>query len=187
MRTNGLSIITVRGVDFQGESVQNRYKKNDSVLKILFKSCLSVLAVITFCVLFAIPWTIIPRTNSLIQQSYWLEVFYPVCTSFVLSAGSVLLDLISWTQERILMSLRVYLKMYFMIVIPCIILYIACYIIWCIFLQFNHPLPYLAIICLLPTWIILPFGLWFILPQNLLMQTDFRRKLKMYMKYFHGF
>ena len=187
MTTNRLSIITVRGVDYQGEIVQKRNRKNYSVLKNVLKSGLSGLVVITFCVGFAIPWTIIPRTNSIAHQSYWLEVFCPVCTSFALSAGSVLLDLISWTKERTLISVKIYLKMYLMIVIPCFILYIACYIIWCIFLQFNHPLPYLAIICLFPTWIILPFGLWFILPQNLLMKDDFRRKLKMYMKYFSWF
>ena len=107
MTTNSLSIITVRGVDCQGESVQNIYRKNDSVLKNVFNSCLSVLAVITFCVLFAVPWKIIPRSNSIIQQSHWLEVFYPVCTSFVLSAGSVLLDLINWIKERTLIRKKI--------------------------------------------------------------------------------
>ena len=187
MRDNAPSIFTVRGIEKQEERAQRKYSDNGFDIKDILKACLSALAIIVFCILFAIPWTTIPRTNSIIHQSHWWEVFLAVSTSFILSAGSILLDLISWTQERSLISLCVYLKMYFMIVIPCILLYIACYMVWSKLLLFNHPLPNLALICLLPTWIILPLGLWLILPSHLLKKQDFRRKLKMYMRYFLWF
>ena len=77
--------------------------------------------------------------------------------------------------------------MYFLILFVCTILYISCYTFWSIILKLNHPMPYLAIICLLPTWGILPFGHWLILPKYLLEKEDFRKKLKIYTYYFSWF
>ena len=145
MSENATSIFTVRGIEYQDEKIQNKIKKNAFDLKDVRNAFLSALAIIAFCILFAIPWTTIPRANSIIHQSHWLEAYLPVCTSFMLSAGAYSLDLITWTQERSLMSLRVYLKIYLIIVIPCIILYIACYLIWCMLFQFNHPLSNLGL------------------------------------------
>ena len=179
---------------FDNEDVKYPEKEDDLVL---LKNCyhqrnecgafFSFLGIIAFCILFAIPYTIIPRHNSIVDQSYWIEVLLPVYLSFLLSAGSILLDMILFFEEKALKSVKVYLKMFFVIVVPCTILYIASYILWSLVLGFNHPLPYLAIICLLPTWGILPFAHWFILPKNLLEKEDFRKKLKTYMFFFLWF
>ena len=52
-----------------------------------------IIAIIAFCLLFTIPWTTIPRTNSIIYQSYWMEVSLPVTTNCMLFAAVDLLNL----------------------------------------------------------------------------------------------
>ena len=165
----------------------NVKKENQFGIKDAFKALgFSIFGIIGFCVLFAVPWTTIPRTNSIIYQAHWMEVLLPTSTACILSAGSILFDLRFWTKEKALMSLGIYLKMYFMMVTTCAILYIACYVIWTIILHFNHPFPHLGFI-ILPTWIMLMFELWLILPSNLLLKQEFRRKLRFYMLYFVWF
>ena len=158
------------------------FHKNDKL-----GAFLSVCGILVFSVIYAIPYTIIPRHNSIIHPSYWIEVLLPVYTSFLLSAGSFLLDMILFFNESSLKSIRVYFKMYFLILLVCTILYILCYTFWSVILGLNHPMPYVAIICLLPSWGILPLGYYFILPSHLLKQDDFRRKLKIYSYYFIWF
>ena len=183
----------------KGSIFDDEYKKYDEEADdlVLLKKCfhkkdkfgafLSVFGILIFSVLYAIPYTIIPRHNSIVHPSYWLEVLLPVYTSFLLSAGSFLLDMILFFKESSLKSIKVYFKMYFLILLVCTILYILCYTFWSVMLGLNHPMPYLAIICLLPTWGILPLGHYFILPAHLLKKDDFRRKLKIYSYYFTWF
>ena len=187
IRTETVSIFTIEDSHGSKERDKNMNDGKTFNLRSVYTAILSFIKITIFCILFAIPWTTIPRTNSIIHQAHWIEVLLPVSSSFILSAGSFLLDLRFWTQEKALISIRVYLKMYLVILTPCTVLYITCYIIWSLWLEYNHPLPYLSIVCLLPTWITWPFALWFILPSGLLTNLVFRRKLRMYMAYFVWF
>ena len=186
----GTETVSIFTIEDTYESKTRDENENNEVIfnqKSLYTAVLSFIKITTFCVLFAIPWTTVPRTNSIIHRSHWMEVLLPVSSSFILSAGSFLMDLRFWTQEKALISIRVYLKMYFIILTPCTVLYIACHMIWSLWLHYNHPLPYLAIVCLLPTWSIWPFALWYILPSVLLENLGFRFKLRIYMNYFAWF
>ena len=169
-------------LDEEDKKEENMFSVND-----VFKALgYSIFGIIGFCVLFAVPWTTIPRTNSIIYQSHWWEVLLPTSTACILSTGSILCDLRYWTKEKALMSMGIYLKMYLMMVTTCTILYIVCYIIWTFLLHFNHPSPHLGFV-IMPTWIILMGQLWLILPSHLLLKQDFRRKVKIYILYFLWF
>ena len=100
MRGKRLSVFAVEDISYQVETDKIAKVTRPFDVKDVFKAFLSCLAIIAFCVFFAILWTIIPRTNSIIYQSYWMEVYLPVCSSFMLSAGKYLLDLIHWTNEK---------------------------------------------------------------------------------------
>ena len=115
-----------------------------------------------------------------------MEVMLPASTACALSAGAFLFDIRFWTKEIVLMSFGIYLKMYFMMVTTCTILYIACYLFWTELLHFNHPSPCLGYI-IMPTWIIVVLGLRFILPSHLLLKQEFLRKLNFYLLYFIWF
>ena len=139
--------------------------------------------VVAISVLFAAPWTTISRTNSIIHQSSWMEIIIPCLTFWMPIVAADLLNLTIWTQERSIISARVFLKLYCVYAIPQILLYILSYMIWCVYLGYNHPLPHVMIVLLLPVQILAMISFWLVLPSSLLEKETFRRKLRIYMVY----
>ena len=179
-----VSVIQVQEINNDERVLENR--EIDSKLAII-NTCrtisTSAIKILLFSVLFSVPWTVIPRTNSITYQSHWWEIIIPMTTYFVLSALGQVLQFKRWFKENTLMSISNHLRIYFMNLIPYTVLYICCYVIWSVFLQFKHPLPNLGLI-IIPNYIIWAIGLWFIMPSHLLATNDFRQKLKIYMGYF---
>ena len=99
------------------------------------------------------------------------------------NAGNVTLNLGIWTKEKQLLSFPVYFKIFLTYLISAGLIYIICYVVWTIHLEFNHPLPFLGLLTLLFTLFTLTIALWFILPSELLKKEDFRRKLRILMVY----
>ena len=146
---------------------------------------LSVFKVMSMALLSCVPWNLIPRTNSIVYQSYWMEILFPLFTANCgLGALQHSLNLAIWFKEDVLMSIKNFGRLYFLSVIPYTICYISAYSIWSVYLQYNHPLPNLALI-LQYIGASIPFtiGLWFVLPSSLLAEKDFRQKLRIYMFY----
>ena len=140
----------------------------------------SSLMIVAFCLLFALPWTTIPRTNSMLYQSYWMEVILPIASVHFLCAASEILNLSIWTEERALMSFQVFFTMMFMYLVPYTFFYILSHTIWSDILQFHHPMPLSGLI-VFPTMMAYTIGLWFLLPSNFLSDQKFRQKLRVYM------
>ena len=189
MSSNKISIITVQEItgneEIEGNS-QEEEEKSDSkfTLTNIFEALgISGFRIIGFSLIFTVPWTLIPRTDSIIYQSHWMEILLPFSSFIFLGAGSQFLNLTTWTQEKTLMTIQNYLKIYSINLIPFAFLYIALNVVWSVYFENNHPLPFSAILALLPTIMIIAIGLWFILPPQLLTRPDFRQKLKMYTFY----
>ena len=143
---------------------------------------LHAIVVIAICLLFAVPWTTIPRTNSIFYQTSWMEINLPVATGWVIVAATDQLNLIVWTKEKSLKSFGVFFRIYFTYLMLWTLQYILSYSVWSVYLGFNHPLPYLGMMIFL-TYIIFTFFLYFILPNDLLANEDFLRKLRTYTCY----
>ena len=168
------------------ESSENESKSNtieNTVSKTIRKIVFHSIAVVGISILFVAPWTTIPRTNSIIYQSYWMEVLIPSTTNWMTIVAADLLNLTIWTQERSVISPLVFLKLYFVYSAPPFLLYILSYMIWCVYLGYNHPLPHVMMVTMLPTQILTMISLWFVLPSSLLEKGTFRRKLRIYMVY----
>ena len=189
MGSDKISVISVQEMDGDEELEENsqeEVEKNDRkfTLQNMFEALgTSGFGIIGFSLLFIVPWTSIPRTDSIIYQSHWMEVLLPTASFQLLTSGRQVLNLTTWTQETTIMSIWNYLKVYFLSLIPSTLLYISANVLWSVYLQHNHPLPFLSIIVYLPTSIINVTGLWFILPANLLTRKDFRQKLKIFTFY----
>ena len=181
MNSEEISITTVQNISEEEGKTGSINTESNNVLKdVCTAICISVFGIIAFCALFCIPWTIIPRTNSIIYQTYWMEAMLPMASNILLMAGAYNLNLATYTQEESLMSIGNFLKIYILFVIPYAVYYILSYAIWTTYFQFNHPLPNLGQI-MLPTIITSMIGLWFILPSHLLVKMDFRKKLRNFM------
>ena len=134
--------------------------------------------------MFSIPWTVIPRTNSIIYQSHWMEILFPlITTNFVLSAGHNSLNLVTWFKDESLMSINNILRLYFLIAIPYSACYILIHFLWTVYLEYHHPMPNTGVIMYLYAVIAFMTGIWFILPSRLLAEQDFRQKLSVYTLY----
>ena len=111
-----------------------------------------------------------------------MEIVLPMVCNCTLYAGADLLNLSIWTKERSLISAKILLKMTFANFAPFAIFYIISSTVWCVYLGYNHPLPYLG-------WVLstgrltCPFALWFVLPSSLTANEDYRKKLWMYIVY----
>ena len=144
---------------------------------------ISVFGIIGFCLLFVMPWTTIPRTNSIIYQAYWMEAMLPLLTIHVLGALTDILNLSTWTEEKIIMSFGIFLRVFFLNMIPYDLIYILTCMFWKNYFEANHPMPDLMFIVEINAYIIILIGLWFVLPSNLRTEKNFRKKLKIYMLY----
>ena len=168
------------------ESSENESKSNtmeDNVSKSIRKIVFHSISVVAISLLFVAPWTTIPRTNSIIHQSYWLEILIPTTINWMTLAAADLLNLSVWTQERSINSPLVFLKLYCAYSIPSILLYISSDMIWCVYLGYNHPMPHIILVTSLPTAFFAVVSLWFVLPSSLLEKEAFRKKLKIDMVY----
>ena len=186
MSSDDISVIRVQeltGNEEIEESSREEEVKNDrkSTLKDMFEAFgISAFGIVGFSLLFILPWTSIPRTDSIIYQSHWMEVILPFTSFLLLPSGIQILSVATWTQETTLMTFPNFVKIYFTFLIPDVFLYISLSVLWSVYLENNHPLPFLAIPVYLPTIMISVIGLWFILPRKLLKRHDFRQKLKIF-------
>ena len=183
MTPDNISVISVQEINLNDEAKGNR-KNNNTVIQRHYCQIFakSALGIIGNCVIFTIPWTIIPRTNSIIYPTYWMELLLPISIMAFVSTEGVRLNLVIWTKENALKSIYSYLKIYFINVIPYTLLYISSYIIWSIYLQSNHPMPNLGLI-IIPSRVIVAAGFWFLLPTHLQDQQSFRKRLRIYLLY----
>ena len=175
-----ISVHSVREIASDEKTEEDSIHNRKSTLAKIFESIgVSVFGIIGFNLVCIIPWTSVPRTDSIIYQSHWWEHILLTSITGMTGSGQIILDLITWTNEKAIMSMWNYLKIFSMLLIPYTILYVSSYLVWCVFLQYNHPLPYFALI-LIPAVMTQAIGLWFVLPSHLLAKKDFRRKLKWY-------
>ena len=141
------------------------------------------IGILVACVLIPMPWTTVPRTNSILHQTWWMEVTLPSASYFLLHTGGIVLNLVVWTKERSIRSAKVCFKMFLAYIIPWLLSYVSCYLIWSVYYGFKHPMPNLGLTVLISN-ITFAAELWIVLPSDALGKQDFRRKLRLFMGYF---
>ena len=183
MNPEAISVISLEEEVYDEEEERNAKHHSKSVLKDFLKAiCISHFGIIAISVIFATPWTSIPRTDSIIYQSHWMEVNLPSATIALLVVGSRFLQLKTWLNEDKFMSIWIYLKMYLMDLFLWNLLTSLSYVIWSGYYKFNHPLPQLGLL-VIPMWILFMIGLGFILPSHIFEKDHFRKRWKVYMLY----
>ena len=156
----------------------------NSMLRDTIRCVVYSIGIVAACVLCSVPLTTIPRTDSILYQKWWMEMILPTANYIFLNAASDLLNLAVWTKERSIKSVKVFFKMFFLAhIIPYLLFYVSCYIVWSVHFGFNHPMPYLGLL-VLPIQLTAAVELWIVLPSEALSKQHFRRKLRIYMVYF---
>ena len=182
MKSDGVSVINVETLSSNEESEEESTKDSKLAVKDVIKALgISLFGIISPSVIFSMPWTTIPRTDSIIHQSYWMETLLPVAGTMLISAGRILFQLAIYTQEKTLIKTPIFFKIYLIHLIPYVVLYVLSYVIWSVYLKFNHPQPNLGLMCILISYVLMMIGIWCFLPSHVLAKQEFRRKLKLFM------
>ena len=183
MSVDAISVISIEEITINGEPKEDREEKEIAVSKVSnLHHFLLIFAIIAFGIICVVPWTTIPRTNTIIYPSYWMEPCLPISTIWMLKSAADCLNLTIYLKEKSLVSFKVYLKVFLSYEIPNLVIWILCYLTWCIYFGYNHPTPYLYVVGIF-TSLMFAIWSWFILPPHLLAKEDFRRKLRGYMLY----
>ena len=113
MTSDDISIISIQRMEVES-ATENKMKDDIQwPLKDVCKALsIRVFGIIAFSVLFSMPWTTIPRSNSIIYQSHWIEILLPCATVSLLLTASIFFELTTWTKEESLMTVCNYLKIY---------------------------------------------------------------------------
>lgn len=144
---------------------------------------LLVIAILGVCALFTSPQMLIPRQNTIFYQSNWMEPILFCGFVLVIRIVDGIQQLNVYFKEISLLSFKVFLRLYFWMLLGLLFPYIVAYTIWVLFMDFNHPMPFLGILCFFHQLVFWACGLWFLVPSDLLTNKEFRNKLKSYMKY----
>ena len=88
-------------IEEQNEELDHAFlSQTKNILQII----LMVFGILAACILTAVPWTLVPRTNSIFYQSSWMEILLPSTTCVLIYAGNAVVNLRIWTKEKQLIS-----------------------------------------------------------------------------------
>ena len=181
MASDEISVISIQDMNGGGETEENKSTESRLNVKVVSKAIvISISKILAISLLGCIPWTSIPRANSIFYQFYWWQLLLPDAANRLWGTGYHILRLATWFKEEALISFKNYLKIYLIIQIPYTICYISSYAIWTIYLRYNHPLPNLGVILWIISIVTIPVGLSFLFSTRVLTEKDFRRKLLIY-------
>ena len=94
MKSDGVSVINVETLSSNEEYEEESTKDSKLAVKDVIKALgISLFGIISPSVIFSMPWTTIPRTDSIMYQSYWMETLLPVAVSRLSSAGVILFQI----------------------------------------------------------------------------------------------
>ena len=125
---------------------------------------------------------LIPRQNSIIYQSYWLEVNELMAFTALIADVNMVTELFAFIRHDHFMTFSYFVKMYFWILLAWNIPFIACNSFWKYYLHFNTPMPLSGLLFLVAWWATL-FGIWFFFPLETQEDNEVKGKLKTYVFY----
>jgi len=126
---------------------------------------------------------LIPRHNSILEQSYWFEIIFPAEFGTALLATLKVLDFFLWTKKRSLVTFRFLAKYYSVVLLTWITSFSVSYIIWTQILEYNHPMPLFGILCIFTDRAVELASLPLLLQSHGLEESGFKMKLKCFCLY----
>ena len=186
MSTNEISVIRL---DVKSRNIEdgdeNKTKESNKLLKntASYWNVLHIFTVIGATALYLSPQMTIPRHNPILYQSYW-PVYMIVLATLALSGTiDLVVTVYCFTSQRKVVTSGVFVKNILWLMVIILLLYCISYLVWVQYFEMNFPMPFLGLFLHFPGFIGQVSGVWFLLPQDLLSQNDFRRQLKICFMY----
>ena len=125
---------------------------------------------------------LIPRHNSIVYQSYWLEINELMAFAGIIAEANMILELFAYIRHNYFTSVGFLVKMYLWIMLAWLVPFISCNSFWKFHLNYNTPMPLSGALFLVAWWVVL-FGVWFLFSLEKLEDSEVRGKLKTYFLY----
>ena len=185
MATKKIFSITGKEVPKQElpQSYDDRIAGTSLVSRVSYWNGLHVFSILFGCGLAMSALTLIPRHNSILDQTYWYEMIFPVAFARFMWAAVKVLDLDVLIGKDKLSLISLLLKIFFTSFLIHVTLFCSIYLIWTRIQGHNHPYPQVGTVCFLPTMIIGILSTPFLLPSKVFEEEDFKRKMKMFILY----
>lgn len=179
------SVVSVNEASLKLESMENAKTRatSSSVKNASYWNVLHNIGILLGCVFWVSPLTLIPRHNTILYPTYWFESILVLGVMATLNTALVILDIYAFLNCKIIISMRMVLRMFFWILSVYLIPYCMSYVVWSIFLDYNHPMPQVGPLSLFAAWIFNLFGIWVLIPSDLRGVYEFRQKLQMLLLY----
>ena len=170
--------LSIRGIN-DDQDVQEGEDSND--IASYWNTC-HVVTILGICSICLSPQMLIPRHNSIVYQSFWLEINELMAFTGIIAEANMILELFAYIRHDYFNSIGFLVKMYLWIMFAWNVPFIGCNSFWKYYLNYNTPMPLSGALFLVAWWVVL-FGVWFLFSMEKLEDSEVRGKLKTYFLY----
>ena len=181
MDDDKISVISIEYVSANKSNKENKIYKEEvqEHNEISPWNICHVFSVLSICVVFLVPITLVPRTNSIFYQSAWYEFNFCISVLMVLTTANNVLNMVTFFKENSLLSFWIMLKIYLSFMVAWLVPYLSAYLVWCQHLNYYWPIPFLGHNYVLSV-VARPAALWISIPRKLRGKKGFQKDFKMY-------
>ena len=181
MEEDKISVISIEFISSNENQIQfnedkEKIQKDNEISPLNICHVLSVLAI---CVSSISVITLVPRTNSIFYQSYWYEFNFLIFVLMILLTTVDALNIATFLKEESIYSFRMPLKIYSSYMVTWVVPYLIAYLVWCLYLDYNWPIPFLGYNYFLYL-VVRPFAQLISFPYDLRRTENFQKNFKMY-------
>ena len=181
---NKISVISIKCLpsnENRKENIKRKEEIHDGKEASAWNIC-HVFSVLIICDIFAVPVTLIPRTNSIFYQSSWFEFNFVMMGILLLSAANDILNVATYFKEKSLLCFRMLLKTYSLYIVIWTVPYLIAYMIWCQYLEYNWPIPFLGYKYIIMA-AVRPATIWILFPRSLRAKKGSHKNFQLYYLY----
>ena len=153
------------------------------VLRNEYWNGLHVLGILCACNLAISILTLIPRHNSIIDQTYWFEIIIPAGFWIILWTAMMIQDLMIFSGMRSTTLFPFFLKLTLVSLTTLVASACMFHVFWTIILEYNHPMPLLGFPWTLITLFVSLVSIPFLSQHDAVAEKIGRRKLKNFTLY----
>ena len=138
-----------------------------------------VFSVLAICVTSISVITLVPRTNSIFNPSYWYEFNFCILVLMILLTTADAFNIATFLKEDSIHSFRMPLKIYSLYMTTWVVPYLIAYLVWFHYLNYNWPIPFLGHNYFLYL-LVSPIAHWISFPYDLRRRENFQKNFKLY-------
>ena len=179
MDTSSIRVISVKEIPGKTKGNPDDTKRDASIW-----NWLHIFSILIIFTIVGSPLFFIPRYNTIFYPEYWYDPIYKgLVFATITGAFNICFNCSVFLKEERLRSIPIVLKVYAWNTMNWTGAYTACYIVWVLILERNHPMPLLLVPCQFYTWVSILYGIWILFPRDLMNGNEFRNKMKTYILY----